>query len=196
MASSKLEALNTMPFVGSKDIAGITFPFYIFVKEDDSFLMPDKWDGVKKETVGKAKDYKKGDVVKVVGMELNKANNWQMLITDDSRAIWAEGLKPEKLTFSATIPQSVKEAVSESRHVQKAVVDSKEDAAQVNKALGVKPSAPSWTVVLPVVGLMAGLAYVHKTGKSGWAYLGYAIVGASIFSAPYNYFTLGKENNI
>jgi hypothetical protein len=59
---------------------------------------------------------------------------------------------------------------------------------------------PTWTIMLALVGLPAGLAYAHHKGSGFWGYVGYAILGNMVFAIPYTGYVLKNiqdlNNNI
>ena len=187
--SSKVDSLNKMPFVGSKDLDGVAFPFYMIVKSSSNSLLPEKWDAVSKSASDHAADYKKGDVIKIVGMEQNTKmkDKWLMLITDDNKAIWSEGLKPEDVIFSATVTPSLDSPFRISGTTAGADVMKKEFGELFE-------AVPMWAKALPVAGVLAGIIYSWNTKKGFAAHIGYGLVGGLIFTAPANYYiTLGAE---
>lgn len=192
---SKVDALNKLPFIGSKDLTGIAFPFYMIVKASVNSLMPEKWDATTKSAKDKADDYKKGDVVKVVGLEQNTLmkDKWLMLITDDNNAIWSEGLKPEEVLFSASITPTDKESAPFRLKASSGVGDLKQFESSVSSAF---ESSPSWAKILPIVGMGVGLLWAYNKKKSLAAHFGYAIVGGMAFCAPLNYYDLLSEEKM
>ena len=173
--ASNFDALNdpkkTM-FV-AKDFDGLSFPFYILVLKDDNFIMPSKWDATNNKTVGRAKDYKAGDIITVTAMALDTKPNAlkdKLLITDDGKAIWGEGLRPADQTFSAAKPSGT------------AVSAATLDATKAAKSQVIP-------TVFSSVGLLGGLYYAHKKGSGFWGYVGYAILGSVVLG------TVGQIGN-
>lgn len=55
-------------------------------------------------------------------------------------------------------------------------------------------NVPKWVKYLPLLGVAGGLYYAYSKGKTVPAYFGFAVVGAIVFSAPYNYYLLDRSS--
>lgn len=174
--ASMFEALNKMPFVGTKDLHGVNFPFYIIVKTTDNLLMPEIWDATANATTDKAADYKVGDIIKIVSIlqDGKVKTDSLMLITDDGKAIYGEGLKTDNITFSAspTVASSTTPVIPVSAP---------------------PTTVPSWTKGVVYAGAGLGLLYAFNKKKGLFGFALYAAAGALIFSAPYNYYEKFKD---
>ncbi len=123
-----------------------------------------------------------------------------MLITADNKAIWAQGIKPEEVLFSATVTPSVEEAkpfrVASSADAAKDAIAAASEPTK--KSITVEysaafKSAPTWAKAIPALGLVLGIFYAAKKKKGIAACAGYGAVGAMIFAAPLNYYLLDEK---
>ena len=57
-------------------------------------------------------------------------------------------------------------------------------------------NVPVFVKFLPLLGIAGGLYYAFAEKKSASAYIGFAVVGAIVLSAPYNFYLLKNSEKL